>query len=532
MSKECAVADREYYEESQPPTVLNNQNNAKKLDESFPPVEYHENSLNSLTPDYIYLDENNIEKDLICSLCYHPFIDPIMHSTCENMFCSSCVKKVIGNKCPLCKGENFTSNCSSVPRFVTNKLLQLKVECSMCKGAVARGDLKDHQEKYCPLHDAYQQVTKLKEKLEEECKEKKDELGRKLEELSESLNLEWSQKKDELTREFESKEEELHERIELFENQILAREKLENVNKPIHLNVGGTILTVSLGTFIHNERESDNLFKKMFTGEYPCYQTPSKQFEEPVYYVDCDPMIFRYILGWLQYGKNSIGPSLSLSDILLACKKFSLDNLAVKLTKSEYFYEISQLEFFKMKNSSPSIILNKFDMTNLMLRGMDLQKSSISLSLFRGMDLSGVNFSNSNLNGCNFSGCILDGTNFSKSNLSNANIQISSSCNFTNCDFSGCLIDKSNLNNLSFSGSSFKETKFVELCNLIENVTLSKCTIYKVYLNGKTFNRVDFSETSFKDCKFADCTFKNCNFSETQWKTSKVERCNFLECIQ
>ena len=52
-------------------------------------------------------------------------------------------------------------------KIIRNQLDKLKVQCSMCKNVVNRGELKDHQEKYCPLLEAYVEVEKKKQALDQ-----------------------------------------------------------------------------------------------------------------------------------------------------------------------------------------------------------------------------------------------------------------------------------------------------------------------------------------------------------------------------
>ncbi|EFC37858.1 predicted protein [Naegleria gruberi] len=242
--------------------------------------------------DYV---EKEIDEDLICSICLHPFVDPISHNSCGNTFCAKCIENV--TVCPLCNEGGFKKNCAASAKTIRNMLDKLKVKCGMCKNIVLRGELKDHQEKYCPLHEAYQQVEEFKSKLEREHLERMAALQTENEQLLTVSKDRLASLEQQLIDQFRKKEELLETRMNEFENQVLAREKLENSNKPIHLNVRGTIMTVSLGDFTSNQQEPDNLFKKMFNGEYPCYQTPaSKQFDDPIYFIDCNPLIFSHIL--------------------------------------------------------------------------------------------------------------------------------------------------------------------------------------------------------------------------------------------
>ncbi|KAF0979416.1 hypothetical protein FDP41_001759 [Naegleria fowleri] len=139
----------------------------------------------------------------------------------------------------------------------------------------------------------------------------------------------------------------------------MSRYKLEYSNKPLHLNVGGTVLTVSLGHFLHNEREPDNLFEKMLTGEYPLYETPSTAFPDKVFFVDCELDVFKEIYNWLKYG--TLGESKTNETLRInlknQAKTFHLSRLVNELEKCEEEYGFSYL-------STPTTNMNMMNCKN------------------------------------------------------------------------------------------------------------------------------------------------------------------------
>ena len=113
----------------------------------------------------------NIDDDLICPICQYPFCQPVVHAKCGNTFCNECADPL--KPCPMCHDADFASLCFPAANNVRNQLDKLKVFYPMCQDAVKRGELKDHQEKYCSLHEAYQQVgKKQKYRLEKQFEEK------------------------------------------------------------------------------------------------------------------------------------------------------------------------------------------------------------------------------------------------------------------------------------------------------------------------------------------------------------------------
>jgi len=231
---------------------------------------------------------------------------------CDNTFCSKCIETL--TTCPFCREEgDLTKECVVASKIVRNQLDKLKVHCSMCKNVVNRGELKDHQEKYCPLLEAYVEVEKKKHELDllyqsnvEELK-KQNELfilgeKEKMEQERERMLKEVEEKEEQTLAVIRSQHEELEKERQLFQQEKASRYKLEFSNKPVHLNVEGTVMTVALSTFIDCPFEPNNLFKHMFNGEHPLYDTPTSTFQDKVFFIDCPLRIFEVIMDWLNYG--------------------------------------------------------------------------------------------------------------------------------------------------------------------------------------------------------------------------------------
>ncbi len=65
--------------------------------------------LNIPDPDYLYVNEDNIDEELKCPICFIPFIESILHNHCDNSFCKECIKK-INYKCPFCSNGDSKEN--------------------------------------------------------------------------------------------------------------------------------------------------------------------------------------------------------------------------------------------------------------------------------------------------------------------------------------------------------------------------------------------------------------------------------------
>ncbi|EFC45125.1 predicted protein [Naegleria gruberi] len=486
---------------------------------------------------YDYLEDQNVD-ELICSICLFPFVDPISHSTCGNTFCSTCVEKVVN--CPMCGEDEFKKNCSPSAKVVINMLDKLKVRCGMCKTIVPRGELKDHQDKYCPLHGAYQQVEELKKKLEAEHLEKLEIAQKELEEKMKSLQVDHEQylqkaqenltrREEELLQQAKKKEELLENQMKELKNQVVAREKFESTNKPIHLNVGGTILTVSLGAFIHNEREPDNLFKKMFTGEYPLYQTPSKKFNDPIYFIDCDPVIFKLILDWLKFGiiGNELSDDMKQS-LLCSCNSFGIENITKHLKeKHKQVAKMSQFDFMNVVN------LARSQKSKLNLSGLDLRKLVLNSTDLKNAEILGSDFSGMNLKNTDFKGGILIGCNFSNCTLTSVRIQ---DCNLEGCDFSNTIFKNTDILKNNLSGANFENAQF-EKCKIQwhfkkgRDNNLKYCKFVDCNFDGSIFEEIDFFESILSSSNiFNTGTIKNADLR--QWKDlSKFKEMKFDSCV-
>ncbi|EFC40961.1 predicted protein [Naegleria gruberi] len=260
-------------------------------------------------------------------------------------------------------------------------------------------------------------------------------------------------------------------------------------------------MTVSLGDFIHNEREPDNLFKKMFTGQHPCYQTQCSTFNsDPVYFIDCDPIVFKHILEWLQYGAIAIELSNDVKRSLLnTCKKFELKNIINELENEE------------------STRLNLKNFVNL----HKIQKRSLNFKYYNFNNLSACDFSGMNLESSNFKMLILKGCDFSNCNLTNAN--------FIECDMIECNLSNSILNNTNISKSNLSRAK-IDVCELIQKVDFSRCNLSNICFKQFKFDNVIFTNSIIDGSKFEDITFEKCKIKTHFKKNNGLINCKYIEC--
>jgi len=91
---------------------------------------------------YTYVDEDSVDPELICSICHNPFVIPVSHVLCNNMFCASCIEGQ--SQCPLCRKLLSKDTMSVAPRPILNILDKLKVFCPICHNSLNRGELAIH----------------------------------------------------------------------------------------------------------------------------------------------------------------------------------------------------------------------------------------------------------------------------------------------------------------------------------------------------------------------------------------------------
>ncbi len=98
-----------------------------------------------MSPTYIYVDENSVDEELLCSdICYQPLVDPMAHNTCRHSFCRSCIQKVSW-KCPNCRAGTESDYSEVNVRVVLNQLSRIPVICTSCNKQMQRGEFNSHK---------------------------------------------------------------------------------------------------------------------------------------------------------------------------------------------------------------------------------------------------------------------------------------------------------------------------------------------------------------------------------------------------
>lgn len=105
-----------------------------------------------VTLQFTYLNEDQIDEELICSICGEPFQSPMNCKSCGNTYCEKCIQQWVGQhwSCPSCRqiGNHFERVIS---RVVLNQLNRLLIQCQLCQEKnIQRSNFNDHLAGTCP----------------------------------------------------------------------------------------------------------------------------------------------------------------------------------------------------------------------------------------------------------------------------------------------------------------------------------------------------------------------------------------------
>eukprot|EP00128_Syssomonas_multiformis_P004433 Colp12_sorted_trinity150504_noHs@6735 len=95
---------------------------------------------------YEFVNPNAVVSELCCPICNGPVVDPIVHTSCDEMMCRTCV---IFNSCK-CPFDDLTVDPASPEdvrapsRGVKALLDEILVRCIRCEKVTRRGDHGNH----------------------------------------------------------------------------------------------------------------------------------------------------------------------------------------------------------------------------------------------------------------------------------------------------------------------------------------------------------------------------------------------------
>ncbi|EFC38782.1 predicted protein [Naegleria gruberi] len=297
-----------------------------------------------------------------------------------------------------------------------------------------------------------------------------------------------------------------YERVEYYEtNQ--TKGIGNHMSDPITLNVGGTLFTVSVTTFINNPIEPANEFGKIISGQL-------SNANQPIF-IDCDPKIFKLLYNWLKFKIVGEITSDIKQEFLCTCQMFNFSKLLKQ--ESHNYNPITMKEFIQMMQSTQhKVWLNSYDMRKLKLAKANLTDCTFTNCNFSGMDLRGIVLDRSNLKGSVFSGC----------NMSNATLK---NCCLVECNFEGCDLTRTTLAHSSITRSSFKRA-------ILPNSDLSCCNLSNSNLENIDFDSVDLTkaiiwESNLTNSKLSNCIIKGTHFKKLHVPGFEAVNCQFNQSV-
>jgi WD40 repeat protein len=101
-------------------------------------------------PGYEYINEDEIDKELICSICLGPVNSPLTHKTCNILYCRECLQRS-NWKCPVCRIGSYSDFSIVTVRAIHNMLDRIAVKCIKCKIDSTRGNFETHKKSCTPV---------------------------------------------------------------------------------------------------------------------------------------------------------------------------------------------------------------------------------------------------------------------------------------------------------------------------------------------------------------------------------------------
>ena len=105
------------------------------------------------SPQYEYVNEDQISPQLKCSICLSPFIEPYC-TPCRHTFCRLCITSWLQrgeDSCPRCRGKLSLRDITPASHDVCSLVDDLQVKCFACKQTgIQRGQFQAHLDRSCP----------------------------------------------------------------------------------------------------------------------------------------------------------------------------------------------------------------------------------------------------------------------------------------------------------------------------------------------------------------------------------------------
>ncbi len=366
--------------------------------------------------NFRYVNQDKIPEKLVCSICLCPAMAPVVHASCNNLFCKKCIDASLGVKptCPLCRGE-CGSETLSPNTFISGMLDDLAVFCVNeafgCKWSGDRGGVEEHVARFCTTvpcamkgcahvvpSTAMLGHVKTCDFVVLPCPEK---CGKHVQRRQMGAHLE--------------KECEKHkEQIQRSKDQATACDALNPV--------ASDIMTIDCGERTFRVARSvltkypESLLGVMFLERA---RKLNRDADGHVHIVS-RPETFEHLITWLQYGRIPCG----LNEFELDVLRDEAKSLQLPVLEHALLKVVSTVSDVRGTTSvAPMTQVELVRLLELAQRDRSLFNATIP-----GMDISGLSFGGSILKGLCFRGCKAILTDFRK-------------CRFEDCDFRDAILD-------------------------------------------------------------------------------------------
>jgi len=166
--------------------------------------------------------------------------------------------------------------------------------------------------------------------------------------------------------------------------------------------------------------------------------------------------------------------------------------------------------------------------------GLDFTGADLS-----GMNLRGANFSKALLESANLSGCQLDGTNFSHAMLARADISKTSlrdavldnaSLSLAQCrdsDFSGASLNSVQLQETLLKNCIFDHAKLLDL--VLYQVYISRCRFHHARIENTTLMELTAPELDFTQAHLIKVAFIKCTLAQAMFDHALLDSCSWVD---
>ncbi|CAF2569958.1 unnamed protein product [Rotaria sp. Silwood2] len=102
---------------------------------------------------YEYINEESIDKLLICQICNKPYIDPVI-TPCQQIFCRQCIEQSLDDdslRCSSCNELHLQKHIIPITDLsILTALDQIQVKCKLCdQSNIERSNIQNHINNIC-----------------------------------------------------------------------------------------------------------------------------------------------------------------------------------------------------------------------------------------------------------------------------------------------------------------------------------------------------------------------------------------------